>query len=732
VQRLERGVKACQRPCGYATYESELPLLVSRSSIYKASKCFAWSPHSVYEDLFAIGTSGGTIELCRAAQGQPVSLTPTASQLIHATVPLNFQNKQRRACNDLAFCPLNANLLATTHDRSRSDYNLLIWDLTRSAPTLQASAIDDAYEHSVLARSGGARGQSIPRPGMQRSISSASTIITPGRLGILDVRSREPPMLGNVHVSKRTTSDGTPNHTIYLSPSETVKHVTFLPHNPNLLLAAVSGTTIKLFDQRTPHHIAEAMTTASLGLCCDPITGDRFGGFNSSVVQIWDHRRLSDPLLSFSEEDAGPNLHTPKASEVVDPDPARNQCTGIEFSKSRRGLVGTLTKDGDYVRLWDIIDGARTIDDLLERDPGFEMRSKVHWNASPYIYSEGPNTSSDDDHRSRDILREYAPFLADTRCSRSPLLWIGNAIADPLLLAKRLLPKATSFTFVPRSAAPTSAPHVITVSDAGDIQLAVIRDAPKHKWSSRGDLTASVGRGFKLYHTHGAIDDTPREPWDLHRDNNSPPPSPQASQDCEELIANDTPPKRDPNPVGWLSFQKQSVWKGDGSITQQSHLPPPLTFFAAGRKYSPASAMRIPLERKGLSSPSMTPKPALLSLTTEGQANSDTGNAQVKAPEPPPTASTILKTATLTETSKDVSLSVSRQRSSHRGRSERRTAEAFLSQDISVVMRRRVLQGYGLESASILVNLPFPCSILYRPDTIQRSSGRSRYRQLIL
>ena len=402
---------------------------MSRLSIYKLSKCFAWSPHSAYEDLFAIGTSGGTIELCRAGQGQPVSPTPTPSQLNHATVPLNFQNKQRRACNDLAFCPLNANLLATTHDKNRSDCNLLIWDLTRSAPTFQASAIDDAYEHSVLARSGG--GQSIPRPGMQRSTSSASTIITPGRLGILDARSRELPTLGNMHVSKRTIGDGTPNHTIYLSPSETVKHVTFLPHNPNLLLAAVSGTTINLFDQRTPHHIAEATTTASLGLCCDPITGDRFGGFNSSVVQIWDHRRLSDPLLSFSEEDAGPNLHTLKASEVFDSDPTRNQCTGIEFSKSRRGLVGTLTKHGDYVRLWDIIDGARTIDDLLERDPGFEMRSKVHWNASPYGYSEGPNTSSDDDHRSRDILRGYAPFLADTRCSKLPLFGSGMPLLTP-------------------------------------------------------------------------------------------------------------------------------------------------------------------------------------------------------------------------------------------------------------------------------------------------------------
>ena len=162
-------------------------------------------------------------------------------------------------------------------------------------------------------------------------------------------------------------------------------------------------------------------------------------------------------------------------------------------------------------------------------------------------------------------------------------------------------------------------------------------------------------------------------------------------------MANETSLKRDPNPVGWLSFQKQSAWKGQGSSIQQSHLPPPSTFFAPGRKYSPAS-MRTPLERKGLLSPSMTPKPGLLSLTTEEQTNSDTGNVPVKPVQAPLTTSTILKTATMTETPRDVSLSVSRQRSSHRGRSERRTAEAFLSQDISVVMRRRVLQGYGLES----------------------------------
>jgi hypothetical protein len=165
--------------------------------------------------------------------------------------------------------------------------------------------------------------------------------------------------------------------------------------------------------------------------------------------------------------------------------------------------------------------------------------------------------------------------------------------------------------------------------------------------------------------------------------------------------------KRDPNPVGWLSFQKQSAWKGEGSSIQQSHFPPPSTLFAPGRKYSPASTMRIPLERKGLLSPSMTPKPGSLSLTTEEQTNTDSGNTPVKAPQPP-TTSTILKTATMTDTPRDVSLSTSRQRSSHRGRSERRTAEAFLSQDISVVMRRRVLQGYGLESVRIPTVYHFP------------------------
>jgi len=304
-------------------------------------------------------------------------------------------------------------------------------------------------------------------------------------------------------------------------------------------------------------------------------------------------------------------------------------------------------------------------------------------------------------------------------CGSMPLSWptrgaVGHLHFEsgmPLLipaLAKRLLPKATSFAFVPRSAAPTSAPHVIAVSDAGAIQLAVIRDAPKHQWSSRGDLTASVGRGFKLYHTHGAIDGVSREPWDLHHDNNSPPSSPQLDQDREELMTNGTSLKRDSNPVGWLSFQKQSAWKGEGLSVQQSHLPLPSTLFTPGRKYSPASTMRIPLERKGLPSPSMTPKPGLLSLSTEEQTNNDSGNTPVKAPQPPPTTSAILKTATMTETPRDVSLSVSRQRSSHRGRSERRTAEAFLSQDISVVMRRRVLQGYGLESVRTPTICHFP------------------------
>jgi hypothetical protein len=214
-----------------------------------------------------------------------------------------------------------------------------------------------------------------------------------------------------------------------------------------------------------------------------------------------------------------------------------------------------------------------------------------------------------------------------------------------------------SFDFVPRSAAPTSAPHVVAVSKSGDIELSVVRDSPRHQWSSRGELAASSGRRFKFYRTHAGIEGDPtREPWDIPIDDDRSP----ADRPTTIGLDDGTRPDRDAE-----------------HHTLQIH---------QGSKYSPSIALpsSTSTDRKAAGGSAVsTPRPSLTPLDDEA---SGTGS-KVRATTP---------TKTPVRTPK--ALSLSRARSSRR--SERYSAERGLAQDISAIIRRRVLHGYGLESVS--------------------------------
>lgn len=257
-----------------------------------------------------------------------------------------------------------------------------------------------------------------------------------------------------------------------------------------------------------------------------------------------------------------------------------------------------------------------------------------------------------------------------------------------------------SFAFLPGPATLTTAPHIVTVSNVGEIQLAVVRDAPRHTWSCRGDLLASVGRNCKLYQANlDSEQENLKEPWDAVSE--SPPsPSPIDVPHQDALLRNN-----DAHKFGWLSQQKPPL------PTESLHAPashhtsllssvhhlsgPPTT---AGRKYSPASMMRIPLDKK-IQSPQVTPKPGALNLEAESSTTKHIASSSHAAASATP----YTKSSPVKDTLDNIgTLSHSRHRATGH-RSERRTAESFLVTDMSTVMRQRVMEGYGLESVSFLV-----------------------------
>jgi hypothetical protein len=201
---------------------------------------------------------------------------------------------------------------------------------------------------------------------------------------------------------------------------------------------------------------------------------------------------------------------------------------------------------------------------------------------------------------------------------------------------------------------------VVAVSRSGDIEVSVIRDPPQHTWSSRGELMASVGRGYKVYRTHAGIDrEAYTEPWDIgiHPEDRSP-------------ITHALPLPREED----LHAEHKTI----------DHLK---TQSASSRKFSPASAMRTPFGGKqGPGSSISTPRPSPVALhsddTTTTVANVEGVSNKLQGGNKTPK-----------------NLSRSRPRAARV--SEKQVAERALSQDISAIIRRRVLQGYGLGSVCV-------------------------------
>jgi WD40 repeat protein len=81
----------------------------------KLLKCFDWIK-SNDQEMIALGYSFGRVLLGR--------LIEEKLKLVAEFVP-----KHSRSCIDVAFCPINSNLLATALDKVRNDCGLNVWDI---------------------------------------------------------------------------------------------------------------------------------------------------------------------------------------------------------------------------------------------------------------------------------------------------------------------------------------------------------------------------------------------------------------------------------------------------------------------------------------------------------------------------------------------------------------------------------------------------------------------------
>ena len=315
---------------------SVLPILSHFCSLITVWQCFAWSPNPSLDDLVAVGTSSGKLDLWllgsnRFARDNIVSASPAVTLPVRST----------RSCNALAFCPENPNVLAAGFDKVRGDSSLVVWDITGATGILSATT--------------------------SRVLSHSTLTIKADR-----------------------------NNPHGYAPAEVVTSVAFLPSSPNSIAAGVSNLWLRMFDLRKEGtHVAQASAKVH-GIVTDPFNTHRIATYGEGAVYVWDSRRITAPLLTFTLKDA--------AADGARPFP-NNTFSCVEFSSVRRGVLATLTKDEDHVRFWDI-----------QNTPNFESR--------PTSESSRPRDGSKDSGRSSNKLSRLS-WTVPSAAAILPSSWTG-------------------------------------------------------------------------------------------------------------------------------------------------------------------------------------------------------------------------------------------------------------------------------------------------------------------
>lgn len=224
-----------------------------------------------------------------------------------------------------------------------------------------------------------------------------------------------------------------------------------------------------------------------------------------------------------------------------------------------------------------------------------------------------------------------------------------------------------SFALVPSKRAFSLTSEVMVVNKDGDLELCAVHDTPKQaSWSARGDLVIGAGLGCKVlpgFEDRGI----PPQPWDIR---------------IEETTTSRGRDKTTSLPVFGRGDE-------DGFPALEGTAAPSKPVKA--RTYSPASFRHYPLDQSELSA-SLSSVGAQTAARAEAIGPKSKGYRQVE------------------------------EKSSPGGRTLRSVHQA-VEDDISMIMRRRTIRGYGLENVSRIVLAT--CYVDFKHDFLVGQAQRS-------
>ncbi|KZS98492.1 hypothetical protein SISNIDRAFT_448741 [Sistotremastrum niveocremeum HHB9708] len=417
--------------------------------------------------------------------------------------------------------------------------------------------------------------------------------------------------------------------------TDNVTATTFLSHSTNLLAAGVSHRWLRLFDIRNPTSAANIHSVASKTI-------------NGIATDPFERHRIAcygDGIISVWDTRS---LVQPllKFNDMDARGDGASRNTGtqfncLEFSSSRRGVLASLERNANYVRFWDLmpIKVTEPYESGVSRErPKGEIQStlaaKLSWAAPANILPWASNPDTTRLSLSDQDSLSYQLVLANTRT--------GSRSSSPI----------SSFAFVPNMNAQSSTPNLLTILKNGDLEMYGVSDPSHTQWSCHGDLAVGSASTYSVYHPADTQHESYPDPWTLV--------NPSQSGDARSRFAV-------PESEGKLS-QSPKFGRGD-----RDGFPLPSTRTketSATRHDGPGNVVFEREPSNGMTLPEVG-----LGEQPSGRGNSSS------------------RMGTGTEKPN---------RSSSRGRSktypEERTGFRALQDDVSLLMKRRALRGYGLQS----------------------------------
>lgn len=524
-------------------------------------------------------------------------------------VSLTVRNS--RSCNALAFCEADPNYLAVGLDKVRGDSSLTIWDVQSCIPTLSVTSGAPFDEASV---------------------------------------TRPHPRIARADVGQRADSRVLQQH----AQTEVVSALSFLPQSTHLLLAGISARWLRLFDLRTPAQPTNVASKVS-GIATNPTDANQVACCGDATVTIWDVRRLSNPLLTFSEKEAAADGARPRPGSIVH---------RIEFSSTRRGQLAAMEKDSTYVRFWDLQYAQATdgpSDGDRSRHSSHSRVPRRSWTNLSWATSASGMKQTSSELQGPSVL-----LLADTRRSKPVLvdeLWVAY-----MSTAKRFSRPLASFTLVPHSRPHSLTSEVMVVNRDGDLELYAVHDTPKQvAWSARGDLAIGVGRSHKIIPGFQDKEFSP-QPWDV-------------SKSIDDQFSSG----------GWPKATSSELTDGrhDDGFPPGAQESLGIGKQSKSRTFSPASFRHYPLELSTVRGDASIPVERTFEQASRRVVSIEEGKK------------------------KTLRIQVDKPTTSRSKKHPFRTIYQIVEDDISMVMRHRVMRGYGIRSVCCLLPTPIDIFLIY-------------------